>query len=78
LAKSIQDMVGASTTPKQREQRDMLMRAWTFMNNTYEQVAKPGRWLFNGRGAEIFVSLISAGRKPRRKSKAQGSAVWKG
>ena len=71
LAAKIQAELGIGSTPKQHEQKDILARTWTLLYTTYEQIAQPGRWLLQDRGgAELFVSLLTAGRKPRSRRKA--------
>jgi hypothetical protein len=75
VAEQIQKLLGAETSPKQKTKKELEARAWSFLNDTYEQIAKPGRWLFDGRGAECFVSLVGAGRKNRRKEKKQEAAT---
>jgi hypothetical protein len=69
LSCDLQDALGRATRPQQNVSKDLVARAWTFLNDTYEQIARPGRWIFHGRGAEVFVSLLTAGRKPPRRKK---------
>jgi hypothetical protein len=72
MAKVIQDSLGITTGPKDKAQLDLQMRAWTFLQDTYEKIAKPGRWLLGAEGEREFVSLLSAGRKPAvRKDKVR-------
>lgn len=77
LAKTIQNELGVGATPKQKERKELLTRAWTLLFTTYEQIAEPGRWLLKNQGGDaLFVSLITAGRKPPRpKSKAPQAAL---
>jgi hypothetical protein len=76
-AKKIQDELGNGSTPRQKELRDTLARAWTLLSETYERVARPGRWIFHDDdGAALFVSLGSASRRPpRAKERAEANPV---
>ena len=65
LATDIDVALGIGAMPKEDLPRDILARAWTFLNTTYEHIARPGRWLFHDCGGdELFVSLVGAGRRP--------------
>lgn len=78
MALEIDRELGDGATPKQNQQREIVARAWTLLNDTYEQIARPGRWLFHDKGGdELFVSLVAASRRPRPrpKVKAEGEAT---
>ncbi|MGI5864248.1 MAG: hypothetical protein ACOX6T_19630 [Myxococcales bacterium] len=72
MALEIDRLLGDGSTLKQNQQREIVARAWTLLNDTYEQIARPGRWLFHDKGGEkLFVSLITAARRPRTRAKAK-------
>jgi hypothetical protein len=72
MAGEIDRELGAGPTSKERQQREIVARAWTVLNDTYEQIARPGRWLFHDKGGDkMFPSLVSAGRRRRARSSAK-------
>jgi hypothetical protein len=65
LAGQILEQLGAAVTQEQSEWSAMQPRVWTLLSETYEEVARGGRFLFaKDRGEERFPSLIAVGRTP--------------
>ncbi len=73
LSQEILDELGAATSPAQKQWTEMVARTWTLLYCAYNEVAATGRWLQrNEGGGELFVSLVTAGRAARSKSRKGG------
>lgn len=64
--------LGARLSPEARLAADHLVRAWTLLLDTYEEVASTGRWLLrhDPKAAQAFPSLFSMVRRRRSRAKA--------
>jgi hypothetical protein len=64
LAGEIIAMLGASMTPKAREQYDLLQRAWTLLSKMYFEVQQAGLWLlrYDPQRDQRFPSVFAVGR----------------
>lgn len=68
LGEQILTILGNSYTEEVRSCTDQLMRAWTLLLRSYNEVSETGRWLFRHDAAlaeRIFPSLFAAGRSGR-------------
>ncbi len=67
-------LLGDAKNMDEKAWTDLLARAWTLLNMTYDEVSAAGEWLFRHEGgAERFPSLYVSGRaggRPRKKAPA--------
>lgn len=76
LAQAINKVLGDGRGSDVRYWSDYLVRAWTFLVTTYEEVSSAGRWLFRDENGETrFPSLYTVGRQPRRSRRDGGGEV---
>lgn len=68
LAHAIHYLLGEPARPEVVAWTRHRARAWSLLVETYEEVRAAGRWLFrHENGEELFASLYTAGRGPRRR-----------
>jgi hypothetical protein len=68
LAHAIHHLLGEPARPEVVAWTGHRARAWALLVETYEEVRAAGRWLFrHENGEELFASLYTAGRGPRRR-----------
>ena len=71
LAHGIYKVLGDGRSSDARYWSDYQARAWTFLLETYDEVAAAGRWLYRHENGEaLFPSLYAVGRQPRRSRRA--------
>jgi hypothetical protein len=77
LGHAIHHCLGEPTRPAVTTWTGHRARAWSLLVATYEEVRATGRWLFrHENGEELFASLYTAGRGPRRRrTRAQIAAA---
>ena len=74
LAHGIYKVLGDGRTSDARYWSDYQARAWTFLLETYDEVAAAGRWLYRHENGEArFPSLYTVGRQSRRSRRPEGS-----
>jgi hypothetical protein len=68
LAHAIHHQLGEPERPAVTTWTGHRARAWALLVTTYDEVRAAGRWLFrHENGEELFASLYTAGRGPRRR-----------
>jgi len=68
LGHAIHHLLGEPARPAVVTWAGHRARAWALLVTTYEEVRAAGRWLFrHENGEELFASLYTAGRGPRRR-----------
>jgi hypothetical protein len=73
LAHGIYKVLGDGRSSDARYWSEYQARAWTFLLETYDEVAAAGRWLYRHENGEaLFPSLYAVGRQPRRSRRAEG------
>ena len=83
LAGKIIQSLSSAMTPKARRAYDRYVRAWTYLNQRYDEVRPAGLWLYrkDPQGAQRFPSLFAAARpnggRPK-KAEAAGAAGSEG
>jgi hypothetical protein len=77
LAEEMIASLGARLSPEARLAADHLLRAWTLLLDTYEEVASTGRWLLrhDPRATQAFPSLFSLVRTRRSRAKTSQTPV---
>jgi hypothetical protein len=84
LAGKIIQALSASMTPKARVAYDRYVRAWTWLNQRYDEVRVAGLWLYRreARKEQRFPSLFAAARpgggRPKKGAEGAGEAVSEG
>lgn len=79
LAGEILGALGGSLSPSGQRAFDAYVRAWTWLNATYDEVRSTGLWLHrrDPKKDELFPSLFAVGRSkpsPRKSKKGGGEA----
>jgi hypothetical protein len=72
LGHAIHHLLGEPTRPAVTTWTGHRARAWALLVATYEEVRAAGRWLYrHENGEELFASLYTAGRGPRRRRRTR-------
>jgi hypothetical protein len=75
LAHGIYKVLGDGRSSDARYWSEYQARAWTFLLETYDEVAAAGRWLYRHENGEArFPSLYAVGRQSRRSRRGEGNA----
>lgn len=73
---AIVKLLGDAKNVDEKVWTDLLARAWTLLNTTYDEVSAAGEWLFRHEGGTArFPSLYVSGRaggRPKKKAAAAG------